>query len=138
MIKAQFLCFFSLIFLSCSSDPVEPPVEEANVETEVILFNYQQNLEENSFVLEFNVKHTNKSNFQVNGFSRIEVKTNRDSFTYVFLREISEVNCATMAKGEVCFDSYYRSGDLGSPDTYGPEGPHVIELVSATYVLNQE
>lgn len=51
---------------------------------------------------------------------------------------VTEVNCAAMAKGEVCFDSYYRSGDLGPPDTYGPDGPPVIELVSATYVLNPE
>ena len=136
--KSKFYCLsiFVFCFLACSDSADTPEV--ANVETEVIFFNYEQDLEANAFVLEFRVKHTNKSSFPVNGFSRIEVGNKGDSFTYVFVRELSEVNCASIPKGEVCFDSYYRTGSLGDPEFYGPDGPPVVELVSATYVIEEE
>lgn len=136
--KIKLFCLSVILMLvfACSSDPAEKP--EANVETEVVLFNYEQDLEANIFVLEFRVKHTNKSSFPVNGFSRIEVGNKGDSFTYVFVRELSEVNCASIPKGEVCYDSYYRTGSLGDPELYGPDGPPVVELVSATYVIEEE
>lgn len=71
----------------------------------------------------------------MNGFSRIEIKNIGDSFSYIFWRESREIYCETIAPGEVCLDTFYNSGELGSPDMYGPDGPPMIELVSATYVL---
>lgn len=135
--KLPLLILCLVLITGCSSDS-DPESKVANVETEVVMFNYEQNLEENTFEVEFNIKHTNKSGFPVKGFSRVEVKNVGDDFTYIFVREISQVSCAELATGEICFDKFFRTGDLGSPEDYGPDGPPMVELVSATFVVFEE
>lgn len=132
------LIIFCFAFSSCSSDTsdIEETPEIANVEAELIMFNYENNMEENTFVMEFKVKFINKSSFRVNGEGKVNYKSTNpmDTFTYSWFG----TECKSMGAGESCIVSYYQLSDLDHPDVYGPDGPYEYEFHSAEYILAEE
>lgn len=124
--------FASCALSSCSSNIEEIP-ETANIEAELLSFGYEQDLEKNTFIVECKVKFTNKSSFKVSGVGKFTFKSANpvDDFKYSWYG----TECSNIAAGESCTLTYYKSGDLGNPDAYGPEGPYEVEFVSAEYIL---
>ena len=82
-----FLRFFTVLFawllISCSSE--EPKTEEEpemNVEAELIFFNYKNDLEEDTFVWEYEVQFHNHSDFTVKGVPLVTYRySNSEDFT---------------------------------------------------------
>ena len=127
-----FTVLFAWLLISCSSE--EPKTEEEpemNVEAELIFFNYKNDLEEDTFVWEYEVQFLNHSDFTVKGVPLVTYRySNSEDFT-ITPGFTSENNpCPTIAPGETCTLSFYQEGDLQS-EIYGE--PLEIIFVKAEY-----
>ncbi len=132
MKKFFILVFFASCALSCSSNSEEIQ-ETANIEAELLSFSYEHDLKKNTFIVECKVKFTNKSSFKVSGSGKFTFKSANpvDDFKYSWYG----TECSNIAAGESCTLTYFKSGNLGNPDAYGPEGPYAVEFVGAEYIL---
>ena len=134
--KAKFLLFLLTVLLltSCSEEDSEPDLqEEANIETEVLFFNFSLNEVGDSFEWEYKIRFHNRSNFAVKGFPRISHRLSHDTETIITPGYTTETNpCPEIPAGGSCTVDFYRSGTV-NPDL--SEERVIIELVEADYFV---
>lgn len=120
-----------LLLFSCSSDSAETEEAEMNVEVELVFFNHIINLEEDTYVWEYEVKFHNKSGFAVKGVPLVTYGFSNDDITITPGFYEHNNPCPTIADGETCTLSFYQEGDLESEVN---SEPVEIIYVKAEYV----
>jgi hypothetical protein len=137
-LRILFLLFLPIL-LSCSSEEnVEPEVEEANIMIEVVSYNYEVNTDDETEHLEFEIKFTNKSGFDVSGAPRITYKRmdNPDQ-TSTRSYNLDELPCDYLSSGGVCTFSYSNLENY-NPELYGPDGPAELQIADVEYIILEE
>ena len=136
-LKFLFLLVF-IAFTSCSSEDHEPDHEVANVEVELIHFDHEVDTENQTELVEFEIKFTNKSSFDVKGAPKISYRRMNDpEVTYTRAYTLDELPCTSLASGAVCTFSY-KNVENYNTEIFGPDGPAELQIASAEYVIIEE
>lgn len=106
----------------------------ANIEVELILFNYEIDIEAKTELFEYKVLFTNKSSFALKGGPSITYKATNSEFIYT---EGKGNPCPTLQPNETCILSSKEKNEY-NPNLYGAEGFPDLVFISAQYWLTED
>ncbi|MEL4307453.1 hypothetical protein [Joostella sp. CR20] len=121
-------------FVSCSgSDDNASEVEEPNVEVELVYYNYELNIDENTFVWEYEVNFKNTSKTDAHGYAQIYHRQGTDDSYIETYTNDGKSRCNIIKGGETCVYTFYLSDSydpaLISPDfdQYFSKGVYIFD-----------
>ncbi len=130
-----FLISFFLI-IACNKDETPEKIEEARVESELEYFNYEMDLEAETFTMEYKIIHTNLSSFDVKGTSRVELTTT-DPEEFTVARVQMPPPCPEIKAGESCVEALKETGELGVEELEDPEN-FQWEIAAYYFIVTEE
>ena len=140
--KTRFLLISALffVFFSCSSNDDNDPKEQetANITAELLFFNHEVNTQDHTELLEYKIKFSNLSSFDIKGFPKIFLKSLNDpETTYAILYLEDEAPCNYLQAREDCTVSFSKRENY-STDITGPAGPAEIQIDHVEYIIVEE
>lgn len=136
--KIKLFLFALVLFTSCSSEEIETEIELANVEVAVIFFNHEVNFGDQTELVEFNIKFSNKSAFDIEGAPRITYRRmDNPDITSTRSYNLDELPCTLLDSGAECTFSY-KNVENYNPELYGPDGPSELQIAEVEYIITEE